>query len=86
VLVSEGFLKKLKPVLKEKAKEKAISKAERFAARPTLVSLFKDTEGDKEKRDTKIHAAFKQYRFTLSHVEAVVGLRYLTISHIVKRA
>ena len=49
VLVSEGFLKKLKPMLKGKTKEKVISKAERFGARPTLVSLFKDTDGDKEK-------------------------------------
>ena len=57
LLGSKRFVKKLKPLLKEKAKEKAISKAERFAARPTLASLFKDTEGNKEKRNAKIHEA-----------------------------
>jgi len=49
LLESKGFVEELKPLLTGKAKEKAILKAERFAARPTLASLLKDTGEDKEK-------------------------------------
>ncbi|MCD5412545.1 MAG: hypothetical protein LR006_00300 [Dehalococcoidia bacterium] len=62
-----------------------IPKAERFAARPTLASLFKDTGGDKEKRNVKIHEAIRRYGYTLNQVEAVVGLHYSTISRIMKK-
>ncbi|MCL0050423.1 transposase [Dehalococcoidia bacterium] len=85
LLGSKGFVEELKPLLTDKAKEKAIPKAERFAARPTLASLFKDTGGDKEKRNVKIHEAIRRYGYTLNQVEAVVGLHYSTISRIMKK-
>lgn len=85
LLGSEGFVKKLKPLLKDKAKEKGIPKAERFVSRPALASLFMDTEGDKEKRNVRIHEAVRRYGYILSQVEAVVGLHYSTISRIVKK-
>ena len=72
-------------MLTDKAKEQAILKAERFAARPTLALLFKNTEGDKKKRNVKIHQAIKRYGYTLSQVETVVCLHYSTISRITNK-
>lgn len=85
LLGGEGFIEKLKPLLQEKSQEKAIAKAERLVARPTLASLFESTEGDRERRNAKMHQAVRQYGYTLSQVEEVLGLHYSTISRIVKR-
>ena len=84
LLGGERFVQKLQPLLKDKVGVEAIPKAERLMGRPSLEALFAGIEGDKEKRNKRIHEAIRRYGYTLSQVGEAVGLHYSTVSRIVK--
>jgi len=85
LLGSDGFVKSLRPMLREKAKVTAIPKEARFVARPTLGSLFKGTKRDKGRRDERIHDAVRRHGYTLREVGEAVGLHESSVSRIASR-
>jgi len=82
-LGSDGFLDRLRPLLKEKPLDPDYRKRERFAARPSLKELFANVS-DKATRNERIYQAVRVHRYTLREVADFVGLFYSSISTIVK--
>lgn len=85
LLGSDGFVERMKPLLKAGAMTKEIPRRERLATRPTLDQLFADTGDDTTARNAKIYEAVRVHQYTLVEIEAYVGLHYSTISRIAKR-
>ena len=83
LLGSKGFVEELKPLPADKAKEKAILKAEHCSEANSCLAV--DTRRDKEKQNVKMYEAIRRCGYTLSQMEAVVDLNYLTISRIAKK-
>jgi hypothetical protein len=84
LLGSDGFVDKLRPLLREKPLDPEYRKRERFAARPSLEELFGDVT-DKAARNERICQAVRVHHYTLREVGDHVGLLYSTISVIAKR-
>ncbi len=84
LLGSDGFVDKLRPLLKEKPIDPEYRKHERFAARPSLEELFSDVS-DKATRNERIYQAIRLHHYTLQEVGDYVGLLYSTVSVIAKR-
>ena len=84
LLGSDGFVDKLRPLLREKPLDPEYRKRERFAARPSLEELFSDVT-DKAARNERICQAVRVHHYTLREVGDHVGLLYSTISVIAKR-
>ncbi|MBC7221679.1 transposase [Candidatus Bipolaricaulota bacterium] len=84
LLGSEAFVKRLRPLLREKAWVEEIPRRERAAARPSLAELFSRAE-DKETRDERIYQAVRVHGYTLKEVAEFLGLHYSTVSLIAKR-
>jgi len=85
LLGSDGFVKRLRPMLREKAKVTAIPKRARIVARPTLANLLQGTKRDKGRRDEKIHDAVRRHGYTLREVGEAVGLHESSVSRIASR-
>jgi REP element-mobilizing transposase RayT len=83
-LGTDTFVKKMKPLLKEKRVDPEIRQQERFAARPSLEELFAGVP-DKATRNERIHQAVRVYHYTLREVGDFLGLYFSTISVIAKR-
>jgi len=84
LLGSDGFVDRLRPLLKEQPLDPEYRKRERFAARPSLEELFGDVT-DKATRNERIYQAVRVHHYTLREVGDHVGLLYSTISLIAKR-
>ena len=84
LLGTDGFVDKLRSLLREKPLDPEYRKRERFAARPSLEELFGDVT-DKVTRNERIYQAVRVHHYTLREVGGHVGLLYSTISVIAKR-
>lgn len=60
-----------------------VPKTQRYASRPTLLSLFADLSGSKGKRNAVIRSAYLDHGYTLKQISDVVKLHYTTISKII---
>ncbi|MCK4681686.1 addiction module toxin RelE, partial [Candidatus Bipolaricaulota bacterium] len=74
-LGTDGFLDRLRPLLKEKPLDPDFRKRERFAARPSLKELFAEVP-DKATRNERIYQAARLHHYTLREVGDFVGLLY----------
>lgn len=86
LLGSEPFVKKMTRKLKETETLAEIPRRQRFAARPSLKTLF--PEGgfkDKDGRDRIIRQAHAEYGYSLSEIGRTLELHYTTISKVVNR-
>ena len=83
-LGSDGFIEKLRPLLREKASVREIPRGQRSAGRPSLGGLFAGVR-DKASRDERIHEAVRVHGYTLQEVADHLGLHYTTVSVIAKR-
>jgi len=83
LLGTDGFVDKLRSLLREKPLDPEYCKRERFAARPSLEELFGDVT-DKAARNERICQAVRVHHYTLREVGDHVGLLYSTISVIAK--
>lgn len=84
LLGSDGFVKRIAPILRSKKQLKDVPKAQRFAARPTLAKLFRGAKRDKAKRNARIHEAFLEHGYTLSQIGDYLRLHYSTVSRIAR--
>ena len=85
LLGNEKFAEQMRPLLHAAAQSKEIPRMERMLAKLTLEELFQDTETDKTLRNERIHAAVREYDYTLFQLQEHLGMHYSTISRIVKR-
>lgn len=85
VLGSEEFIDQVRPLLRDAVRSKEIPRAERLLAKPPLVVLLQDTDGDKALRDQRIYDAVRIHDYTLFQLQEYLGLHYSTVSRIVKR-
>lgn len=86
LLGSESFVKKMTRKLKETETLAEIPRRQRFAARPSLKTLF--PEGNfkgKDARDQAIRQAHREYGYTLSEIGRKLDLHYTTISKVINR-
>lgn len=84
ILGTDGFVRKLKPRLREKTFMVEIPRRERLVTRPALEELFSKTK-DKKERNERIYKAVRIYGYTLKEVAEVVGLHYSTVSLIANK-
>lgn len=84
LLGSDGFVKRIAPILRSKKQLKDVPKAQRFTARPTLAKLFRGAKRDKAKRNARIHEAFLEHGYTLSQIGDYLLLHYSTVSRIAR--
>jgi putative transposase len=79
------FVQKIQPLLVDAAGEKEISRAQRWAHRPGLKSLFTSaTLKTKTGRDDAIRCAHADYGYTMAAIAREVGLHHSTVSKIIK--
>lgn len=83
-LGSEGFIEKLRPLLREKVPVREVPREQRSAGRPNLAELFTGVR-DKASRDEGIHEAVRVHGYTLREVADFLGLHYTTVSVIANR-
>lgn len=84
ILGREGFVEKIKGLLKEKEEIKEIPIIERFAARPTLTCVFGKTV-DRSERDSNIYVAHIKYGYSLKAIGDFLGIHYSTVSKVLKK-
>lgn len=83
----EGFVAKMRPVLKRKAALREIPREQRFASRPEIkVALPLGELQSKLRRDRAIKVAHLKYGYTLSKIGSHLGLHYTTVSKVVNQA
>jgi len=82
-LGSKKFIEEHEEKLSAKESEKEIAKTERFASRPDLEEIFKNTK-TKKIRNKKIYKAYEEYRYSLKEIGDFFNIHYSTISRIVK--
>lgn len=86
LLGSESFVKKMARKLKETETLTEIPRRQRFAARPSLKTLFPESNfKDKDARDQAIRQAHREYGYTLSEIGRKLDLHYTTISKVINR-
>lgn len=86
LLGSEGFVAKMKPVLRRKAVLKEIPREQRFASRPEIkTALPLDKLHSKSQRDSAIRVAHLRHGYTLSEIGTHLGLHYTTVSKVVNQ-
>jgi REP element-mobilizing transposase RayT len=85
LLGSDPFVKQIMPLLRSKEMLKDLSKAQRFATRPSLSTLFQGAKKAKEERNERIRKAYLEYGYTLSEIGNYLGLHYSTISRIARK-
>ena len=84
LLGSDEFAERMKPRLAEAPADPNVLRRERSAARPTLEVIFSNVT-DRAKRDAGIHAAVREYHYTLREVGDHLGLHFSTVSVIAQR-
>ena len=84
ILGTDGFVEKLKPLLRKRSPMTEIPRRERLAARPELAGLFAGVK-DKPARNEAIYQAIRIHGYTLEAVAEFVGLHYSTVSVIASR-
>jgi putative transposase len=86
LLGSESFVKKMARQLKAIETLPEIPRRQRFAARPSLKTLFPESHfKDKDARDRAIRQAHREYGYTLSEIGRRLDLHYTTISKVINR-
>lgn len=85
LLGSEAFVDKMRPLLEGKAELKEIPRAQRWAHRPGLKSLFSAcVRQDKPARDAAMRWACLEYGYTMAAVAHEAGVHYSTVSKVIK--
>ena len=85
-LGGQKFRETLSGLLKSREHESELSKASRFANRPSLEELFPTTGfPDKTHRDKQIAAANRDHGYSCSQIGKAVGLHYSSVSKILKK-
>jgi REP element-mobilizing transposase RayT len=64
---------------------KEISKSQRYLYRPGLLEIFKNTRGEKRKRDRAIAKAIKRWGYSGREVANHLGLHYSTVSRLINK-
>lgn len=85
LLGSDGFVKRLAPLLKDKQLPKGVPKAQQFAARPSLSTLFRGAKRSREKRNERVREAYMERGYTLTQIGDYLGLHYSTVGRIAQR-
>ena len=85
LLETEGFVERMKPLLRREEADSEISKRQRFADRRSLEDLFGSVKGDRHMRNERIHEAVMEHGYTLTAFQKYLGLHPSTLSRIVKR-
>ena len=85
LLGSDGFTEEMRPLFRDAALSKEISRAERLISKPSLANLLQGTEVDRALRNERIYDAVRIHDYTLFQLQEFLGLHYSTISRIVKR-
>jgi len=85
LLGSEAFVDKMRPRLAGKVELKEIPRAQRWAHRPGLKSLFSArVRQDKPARDAAMRRACLEYGYTMAAVAREAGIHYSTVSKVIK--
>lgn len=84
LLGDERFIERFSDLLSKKRDIREIPRYQRYASRPPLEELFKDTEIEKNKRDKRICDAHIRYGYTLKEIAEYLGIHYTTVSKIIK--
>lgn len=85
LLGSEAFVDKMQPLLEGKAELKEIPRAQRWAHRPGLKSLFSArVRQDKAARDAAMRRACLEYGYTMAAIAREAGIHYSTVSKVIK--
>ena len=82
---TEEFAEQMKPLLRGKETDSEISNHQRFADRRSLEDLFGGVEGDRYRRDERIHEAVMEYGYTVTALQRYLELHPSALSRIVKR-
>jgi hypothetical protein len=64
---------------------KEIPKVQRYLNRPGLKEIFKNTEGEKQKRDRGIAEAVKRWGYSEKEIADYLRLHYSTVSRLIGR-
>jgi len=64
---------------------KEISKSQRYLCRPGLTEIFKDTRGERRKRDRGIAEAIERWGYSGREVANHLGLHYSTVSRLINK-
>jgi len=79
------FVESLRPRLTATRRLHEVPRVQRYADRPTLAILCRDSQGlTKAARDRLIYTAHIDYGYSLSAIGRALGLHYTTVSKIVK--
>src|SRR5215471_6820220 len=85
LLGATTFVEGLRPRLTATRRLHEVPRVQRYADRPALVTLFRDSQGlTKAARDRLIYTAHVDYGYSLAAIGRVLGLHYTTISKVVK--
>jgi hypothetical protein len=85
-LGGEGFAEKLEPLLADRRPLAEIPRAQRFAGRPPLASLFTPPEtSNRAERIMKMRQAHLDFGYTLKEIADFLGVHYATVSRAVKQ-
>jgi putative transposase len=85
LLGSTTFVEGLRPRLTVTRQLHEVTRVQRYADRPALAALFRDSQGlTKAARDRLISTAHIDYGYSLAAIGRALGLHYTTVSKIVK--
>jgi hypothetical protein len=86
ILGDGNFVDRLVDYVRGYEEVKEIPKSQRYLNRPSLTEIFKNTKGEKRKRDTGIAAAVKRWGYSKREVAGYLKLHYSTVSRLIKEA
>jgi putative transposase len=85
LLGSEAFAAKMRLLLEGKGELTEIPRAQRWAHRPRLKSLFSArVRQDKPQRDAAMRRACLEYGYTMAAIAREAGIHYSTVSKVIK--
>ncbi|MBE0478126.1 transposase [Candidatus Aerophobetes bacterium] len=84
-LGEEGFMDKVKQLMRGKDELKEIPKIQRYITRPSLDEIFKGKATDGMSKDKAMYEAHVLYGYTLKDIAEFLGVHYATVSRAVKR-
>lgn len=83
-ILGEGdFVDRLIDYVRGYEEVKEIPKGQRYVNRPSLGEMFKDTEGERRKRNRKIADAVERWGYSQREVADHLGLHYSTVSRLI---
>jgi len=86
-LGSRQFAERTARALQPASVSREVPRAERFAGRPTLASLFPpDLAADREQRNVAIRDAHGRHGYSLAEIARYLGLHYSTVSRVANAA